>query len=222
VLLGSVRHDDSVETVVIFAGGGKPIARRVRSLAASASFVIAADAGADHALALDQRIDLAVGDFDSISAGGLATLERTGVRLERHPVDKDATDLELALDAAAALRPRRIVVVGGAGGRLDHLLGELSLLAAAAYRDVEIDALLGRATVHVVHRERVFAGRAGEVISLLACHGPAHGVTTDGLAYPLRGETLQPGSTRGLSNVFAVSQARVALAGGVLLALRPL
>ena len=178
--------------------------------------------GADHALALDQRIDLAVGDFDSISAGGLATLERTGVRLERHPVDKDATDLELALDAAAALRPRRIVVVGGAGGRLDHLLGELSLLAAAAYRDVEIDALLGRATVHVVHSERVFAGRVGEVVSLLALHGPAHGVTTDGLAYPLRGETLQPGSTRGLSNVFAVSQARVALAGGVLLALRPL
>ena len=193
----------------------------MRRVAAAASFVIAADGGADHALALDQRIDLAVGDFDSISAGGLAELERRGVRVERHPVDKDATDLELALDAAAALRPRRIVVVGGAGGRLDHLLGELSLLAADAYRDVEIDALLGRATMHVVRRERVFAGRIGEVVSLLAMHGPADGVVTEGLVYPLHGETLPPGSTRGLSNVFAAPRANIALSGGVLLAVRP-
>lgn len=210
-----------MDTVVIFAGGGKPIARRVRQIAASASFVIAADGGADHALALDQRIDLAVGDFDSISAAGLVELERSGVRLERHPVDKDATDLELALDAAAALRPRRIVVVGGAGGRLDHLLGELSLLAADAYREVELDALLGRATLHVVRSERVFAGRVGEVVSLLAMHGPAHGIVTEGLVYPLHGETLRPASTRGMSNVFAASRANVALSGGVLLAVRP-
>ena len=63
--------DGDVDTVVIFAGGARPVARRVRGPAAAASFVIAADSGADHALALGQRIDLAVGDFDSISADGL-------------------------------------------------------------------------------------------------------------------------------------------------------
>lgn len=183
--------------------------------------MIAADSGADHALALGQRIDLAVGDFDSISADGLQTLERTGVRIERYPADKDATDLELALDAAVAQRPRRIVVVGGTGGRLDHVLGALSVLAADAYRDAEIDALLGRATVHVVRDERLFAGRVGEVLSLFAVHGPARGVVTEGLAYPLQDETLEPGSTRGLSNMFAARQARVALESGVLLAIRP-
>lgn len=210
-----------MDTVVIFAGGGKPVARRVRALAASASFVIAADSGADHARILGVPVDLAVGDFDSISADGLAALEHEGVRVERHPTDKDATDLELALTAAAALQPRRVVVVGGTGGRLDHLLGELSLFAAEAYRGVELDALLGHATVHVIHRERPLDGRVGEVISLLALHGPASGVVTDGLVYPLRGETLQSGSTRGLSNLFAAPQARVAVAGGVLVAVRP-
>ncbi len=183
--------------------------------------MIAADGGADHALALGVRIDLAIGDFDSISAGGLATLEREDVQLERYPAEKDATDLELALDAAVARRPQRVVVVGGTGGRLDHVLGELLLFAAAAYRDVELDALLGGATVHVVRDERRLAGRVGELVSLLAVHGPAAGVVTEGLAYPLRGETLEPGSTRGISNVFAASHVRVAVGSGVLLAVRP-
>ena len=195
--------------------------RGLRRVAAAASFVIAADSGADFALALGQRIDLAVGDFDSISAEGLATLQRTGVRLERHPTEKDATDLELALDAAAGLQPRRIVVVGGTGGRLDHVLGELSLLAADAYRDVELDALLGRATVHVIRDERQLAGRVGELISLVALHGPARGVVTEGLVYALNGETLTPGSTRGMSNEFASSEAHIAVETGVLLAVRP-
>jgi thiamine pyrophosphokinase len=46
-------------------------------------------------------------------------------------------------------------------------------------------------------------------------------VVTDGLVYPLHGETLAPGSTRGVSNVFAATEARVALTSGVLLVVRP-
>lgn len=104
---------------------------------------------------------------------------------------------------------------------LDHVLGELSLFAAGAYRELELDALLGRATVHVVWRERRLDGRIGEIVSLLALHRPATGIVTDGLVYPLRGETLAPGSTRGLSNVFAASHATIALESGVLLVVRP-
>jgi thiamine pyrophosphokinase len=58
-------------------------------------------------------------------------------------------------------------------------------------------------------------------VSLLAVGGPALGVATDGLEYPLRGETLEPGSSRGLSNVFTGAEARIGLADGVLLAIRP-
>ena len=60
------------------------------------------------------------------------------------------------------------------------------------------------------------------VISLFAVHGPAAGVVTEGLVYPLRGETLEPGSTRGISNVFAETEAHVRLEHGVLLAVRPI
>ncbi len=208
------------ETVVVFAGGPAPDPR-VAALVPRDARLVGADSGAEHALALGLRVELVVGDLDSIDAAALAELEGAGARVERHPVDKDASDLELALGAALSLGPRRVLVVGGAGGRLDQLLGELLLLGGAAYAAVELDALLGAATVHVVRSERSFDGAVGELVTLLALHGPAYGVETEGLAYPLRGETLEPGSSRGLSNRFAAARATVRLEGGVVLAVRP-
>jgi thiamine pyrophosphokinase len=210
--------DTRIDTVVVFAAGsGQPTTVTVPA----GAVVVAADGGAEVALALGIAVDVAVGDFDSITSESLAILERSGARVERHPREKDATDLALALDAALEFGPRRILLVGGAGGRLDHLLGELLLLGAEAYAGVELDALLGAAAVHVVRGERVLAGTPGELLSLHALHGPAVGVVTEGLLYPLRGETLSAGSSRGISNVFAAEEARISLERGVLLAVRP-
>jgi thiamine pyrophosphokinase len=210
-----VQHD----TVIVVAEGG-PVRAGSGSLPARAP-VVAADGGVDLALALGLSVDVAVGDFDSASPSGLATAEASGARVVGYPREKDATDLELALDEAAALDPRRIVVVGSGGGRLDHLLAALLLLGAERYASFEVDALLGEAIAHVVRGERRLAGEPGEHVSLLALHGPAEGVVTEGLAYRLRGETLLPGSSRGVSYVFAAREARISLECGVLLALRP-
>jgi thiamine pyrophosphokinase len=194
----------------VLSGGPEPPARV--ELPAGAA-VIAADSGAE----LAGPIDLLVGDLDSISAETLAGIER----VERHPAEKDATDLELALRAALRLEPERILVVGSGAGRLDHLVGGLLLLASDFLACVQVDAQLGAAAVHVIRSRRTFVGEPGELVSLFAVHGPAEGVATDGLLYPLRGETLEPGSTRGVSNVFAEHEVRVAVAKGVLLAVRP-
>lgn len=209
-----------VETAVVVAGGIAAPAAALSNVDESA-FVVAADGGADTAIALGWRVDLAIGDFDSISAAGLAALERAGTRIERHAPAKDATDLELALDAALAAEPERILVVGSGEGRLDHLLSSLELLASSRYAGVELDALLGWARVHVIRGLRVLAGRTGELLSLHALHGPASGVVTEGLLHPLAGEILEPGSSRGISNVFARPEARVSLEHGILLAIRP-
>jgi thiamine pyrophosphokinase len=203
-----------MSTVVVLCGGPD---RPSPAALPAASAVVAADGGVELALELGLTVDLAVGDFDSVSEEALAA----SAQVERHPASKDASDLELALDAALRLRPERIAVLGGGGGRLDHLLGILLVLAAEAYAGVRVDAQLGAAAVHVVRGERRLAGEPGELISLFAAHGPAAGVVTEGLTYPLRGETLEPGSSRGLSNVFAEPEARIALEQGVLLAVRP-
>jgi thiamine pyrophosphokinase len=54
-------------------------------------------------------------------------------------------------------------------------------------------------------------------VSLLPLSVPALGVTTDGLLYPLRDETLPAGPARGLSNVRVSARASVTLRHGHLL-----
>jgi thiamine pyrophosphokinase len=208
------------EVVVVVAGGEAPPADSARAVPSGAR-VVAADRGVDHAHALGLDVELAIGDFDSVSSDGLARAEARGARVERHAEAKDATDLELALDAALELGPDRILVLAGVGDRLDHLLSALLLLGSERYAGVELDAAVGDAQLHVVRGSRELGGEPGELLSLLPVHGPADGVTTEGLAYALAGETLEPGSSRGVSNRFTATEARVSLQRGVLLAVRP-
>ena len=203
------------DVVVVASGDGPPVALP------AARTVVAADGGLGRALALGLDVDVVVGDLDSVSTGALAAAEAAGARVVRHPVAKDATDLELALDEALGLDARRVLVVASAGGRLDHLLSALLLLASDRYADAELDALVGETLVHVVRGSRSLAGAPGDLVTLLPLGGPAHGVSTEGLAYPLHGEMLAAGSSRGVSNVFSASEATVSVERGVLLALRP-
>jgi thiamine pyrophosphokinase len=208
------------EVVVVIAGGEAPRTEAVRAIAPGAH-VIAADGGLGHALAFGLEVEAVIGDMDSASPGDVEDAASRGVRIERHPAEKDATDLELALDAALALGPARILVLAGDAGRLDHLFSALLLLGSARYAGVQVDAEVGPAHVSVVWGERVLEGKPGELVSLFALHGPAEGVATEGLVYPLSGETLEPGSSRGVSNVFAGKTARVTVDRGVLVAIRP-
>jgi len=210
----------SEEVVVVVSGGDPPASGSALAVPPGAP-IIAADSGLEHALALGLEVAVAVGDFDSASSEAVAIAEAAGVRIERHPTEKDATDLELALDAAMRMNPRRILVLAARGGRLDHELAALLLLGSERYAAAEIDANIGDADVHVVRGLRTLRGEPGELITLLAVNGPAIGVTTEGLTYPLRGETLEPGSSRGVSNVFESEEARISVADGVLLAVRP-
>lgn len=207
------------DTVVVVAGGPGGL-RRASGIPAGA-FVVAADGGVDRALTLGLEVGIAVGDFDSVTAAGLATATAAGARVERHEPDKDATDLELALDVALDFDPQRILVLGSDTGRLDHLFSTLLVLGLDRYAAAEVDAELGYATANVIRGERRLSGAPGRLISLFALHGPAHGVTTEGLRFPLHDESLLPGSSRGVSNVFTSSEVRIAVQSGVLLAVRP-
>ena len=203
------------DVVVVASGAGPSVA------VPGAPTVVAADGGLDRAAALGLVVDVVIGDLDSVTPGALAAAEEAGARIVRHPEAKDATDLELALEEAVRIGARRVLVVASAEGRLDHLLGSLLLLGADAWAAIELDAVVGDALVHVVRGERALRGSPGELLSLIALGGTAAGVVTHGLDFPLVAETLQPGSSRGISNVFTGTDARVTLDAGVLLAVRP-
>jgi thiamine pyrophosphokinase len=204
----------------VFTGGDPPLPAVADRLPTDA-FVIAADSGLHHADALGRAVDLVIGDLDSVHLDPLAAARARGARIEPHPTDKDATDLELALDAALARGARSVTVVGGAGGRVDHFLANLTLLASPRYAGVALDAWVGSAHVVVVRDDVELDGTPGSLITLLPVGGAARGIHTDGLRYPLAGEDLEPGTSRGVSNVFTHPRARIHLRDGTLVAIQP-
>lgn len=208
-------------TALIFAGGDAIGAAAASLLPQEATTVLAADSGLHHALALGRHVDIVVGDLDSADPVDVEAAVAAGAEVEHHPADKDATDLELALLSARARGATRLVVAGGGGGRLDHLLANLLLLGSPELADVAIEAWLPGARLTVIRAQAVLRGSPGDLCSLLPVGGPAEGVTTDGLRYPLRREELRPGSTRGISNVFVEPEATVTIERGSLLAVQP-
>jgi thiamine pyrophosphokinase len=203
-------------TVVIFAGGDPPPASVLDGLP-DAAYVIAADSGFDHAHRLEVAVDLLVGDLDSISPAGLGIAGE----IEQHSTDKNATDLAIALDAAARRDPSRVIVVGGSGGRIDHFLANAALLTSPEYANLDLTWLPGDAVINVVRDRIELSGSPGDVVSLLPYGGPARGVTTDGLQWPLTGAVLTPGTSLGVSNQLVATRATVELTEGVLLTIQP-
>jgi thiamine pyrophosphokinase len=214
------REPRAALAALVFAGGDPPDPAGLAPTVGG-DLVIAADSGLAHARALGVHVDLVVGDLDSVDPATLDAAVADGTAVERHPTAKDATDLELALDAALDRGATSVHVVGVGGGRLDHFLGNVLLLASPRYATARVDAHVGGAHVTVVHDHVELDGTPGGLCSLLPLGGPAVGVLTDGLRFPLRRETLPPGTTRGVSNEFLGARATVSLESGVLLAVLP-
>jgi thiamine pyrophosphokinase len=207
---------------VVLAGGEPPRPEALGPVLADGPLlVVAADSGLDHALALGLPVDVVVGDLDSASADAQTAARAAGTTFETYPTDKDATDLELALRSARDHGAGQVTVIGGGGGRHDHLLANALVLAAVEFADLDLDALVGTARITVVRRRAVLHGAPGDLCSLIPVGGLARGVHTEGLRFPLHGEDLLPGSTRGISNALIGAEATVAVDDGVLLAVQP-
>jgi thiamine pyrophosphokinase len=185
-----------------------------------ADLVIAADGGADALDGLGRRPDRLVGDLDSADPVLVERLEAAGTVVDRHPVDKEASDTELAVHAAVNEGADRIDLLGATGGsRLDHELANLLLLADPAFAAVELRAIVGGTSVRAARggAEVALRGGPGDLVTLLPVGGDAQGVTTGGLRWPLEAATLRTGRSRGLSNVVVEAGASVRLTDGVLL-----
>lgn len=183
--------------------------------------IIGVDSGIDRAHEAGLAVDIAVGDFDSVTALGLVEAERAGARTIRHPTVKDRTDLELAIDLAIDEAPERIVFAAMDGGRPDHALANMLSMSDPRLKPFEVDVLLADANVAVVQDRRTLTGRVGDTVSLIPVGGSCFGVTTNGLEYPLRDETLHPAHGRGVSNVLVAPVAVVEVRTGALLAFQP-
>lgn len=206
-----------MRVVIVAAGDLAPgDARRLDD----ADLLIAADGGAATLDRLGRRPDILVGDLDSAAAPLVERLGGAGTDIQRHASDKDASDTELALDAARAAGATEIVLLGAVGGaRLDHQLANLLLLADRGLGQADVRVVHGTTTVRVVGGggRLDLSGSEGDLVTLLPIGGDAAGVTTRGLRWPLAGDLLAAGRSRGLSNEITAPPASISLERGALL-----
>ncbi len=202
---------------VIFANGMLERPDLATRLLHPGDYLISADGGLRHLRALGVTPRLLVGDLDSISPQDEQWLRERPVEVRRFPVDKDFTDLELALQAALQKGCEAILVVAALGGRLDQALANIALLSLPALRGVDVSLDDGVTEVRLIEHSLTIHGTPGDTVSLLPLGDAAQGVVTHDLKYPLKAETLTIGQTRGISNVMLKDSAAVDVAAGRLL-----
>lgn len=206
---------------VVLANGslGDPERLRQRLAAWGPAEVIAADGGAGLAARLELQPQVVIGDLDSLDPALRAALSASGARLQVSPAQKDETDLELAVHLAVGGGAGEVAILGALGGRLDMTLANVMLLADERLAGVRVELWHADQTAWIIRPPGAdLPGRAGDTISLIPLGGPAEGVTTHNLAYPLQAETLPAGPARGVSNLIRAAPAAVELSAGRLLA----
>jgi len=204
--------------VALFSNGIIEAYDRLQPWFKRCGLVIAADGGTRHALAMGRAPDVVIGDLDSLDATMRGRLTEE-TRLLAYPRDKDQTDLELALAYAISQGAREIFLFGMLGGRLDQMLANVLLLTQPAWGAARL-FLFGEREIAQLLRDgetAVLHGVPGQVVSLLPFYPVVTGVTTEGLAWPLRNADLSLGSTMGVSNEMASETARVWIRHGRLL-----
>ncbi|MGQ9584292.1 MAG: thiamine diphosphokinase [Anaerolineae bacterium] len=202
----------------VLANGELQHPDQVRALTGQADLLVAADGGSRHALALGLRPNLVVGDLDSLTIAEQRELAQAGATFVRYPEAKDETDLELALVQAVDCGAREIVVLAALGGRTDQTLANLLLLALPQLQGVRCGIVEGPETILLVRNWVRMVGQPGDLLSLIPLGGDCHNIWTEGLVYPLAGETLWLSRARGISNVLDASQVTIRVGEGMLLA----
>ncbi len=199
--------------------GGADIRRydHVRACLREDDFYICCDSGLKHREALGIVPDLVVGDFDSHENPHL------DVETIVLPCEKDDTDTAFAVKEALKRGFRDFLLLGVIGGRLDHTLGNVSLLLMLDARGKRAAALDDCSELEIVSREPVFIPERYAYFSLLNISGLAQGITIRNAKYPLTDAEITCEYQYGVSNeVLTGMTAEVTVKNGRLLLIKVL
>ncbi len=169
--------------------GGKIYPENITERPKSGDLRIAADSGFRNAEALGERVDIALGDFDSLGkdiSGLSREIEKITV-----PAEKDETDTQLAVNTALSRGADDIVIVGGLDGRLDHALSNLAILEAMNDMGVHCVITNGQNRIRYIKSTSTLIARSGfDYLSIVASDETVKGVSVEGCKYPLKNARL--------------------------------
>ncbi|WEG11624.1 thiamine diphosphokinase [Pullulanibacillus sp. KACC 23026] len=161
----------------------------------------------------------AFGDFDSITATDLSRIHEAAIPLSTYKKEKDATDMELALDWVLKQSPETCFLVGATGGRLDHALMNQQLLIKAIDTSTSLFLLDHQNIVTLLKPGSYTIEKRPEYnyVSFIAYSPAVHGLTLSGFQYDLADHLLKWGSSLCISNHFIGSKGTVRFTEGLLL-----
>lgn len=180
--------------------------------------IIAADSGADVLLKEGIPFDLALGDFDSLRPELLKDMKKDR-EVITYKVNKDFTDTEAALQEAVTRGAKEVVILGGTGTRLDHLLANVGLLLQGLKMGIKVSLLDDHNEAFLTDGPCSIEPRTGWYVSFLPLEGNVSNFTLTGVKYPLKAHELTLGSTLTVSNEFTDEIARIDFKEGVVLVL---
>ena len=193
---------------VCYIAGASPEAVKIRP--APGDFLIAADGGLAHLARWGLQAGLLVGDLDSLEE------VPAGIPCKKFPREKDDTDLSLALEEAIARAYKHIIITGAWGGRPDHCVASLQLLAKAARRGCFTQLLCGGYTATAIAGGSTLRLKGVGTVSVFAHGGQARGVAIQGMAYTLENAVLSGDTPLGISNTLH-GEGEITLEHGTLL-----
>ncbi len=198
--------------IALIVGNGD-VSREIADKLPKGAYVICADGGYRHMKTLGLRADILIGDMDSVGE------ETEPDTVLRYPVRKDFTDGEIAVNYALEKGFSEIVMVGFVGTRMDHTLTNIFLLKKIKEQGKNGCVIDAHNEIYC-SADITLGGKKGDIVSIIPVGGDVDGVTTEGLEYPLCGETLEFGKGRGVSNVMTGERCRITVENGTALIIK--
>lgn len=179
--------------------------------------LIAVDGGANRIKKINILPDLVIGDLDSLTKKNKKYYQSQKIEIIKHPVEKDQTDSELAIDYCLNNNFQKIYLTGALGGRFDQQLANLNLLEYIVELGLEAKIISSHLEIALIKDQQKFINKKGYRLSLIAQTKIVKGLTITGCKYDLDNEDLKRSQTRGISNLIKADKAEVKLENGLLI-----
>ena len=182
--------------------------------------ILAADSGMNALYAAAVTPDIIIGDFDSADKKILAFFQQNKeIDFCTLNPEKDDTDTEFAIRESIRRGADSITIIGGTGTRLDHVLGNISLLGIGLEEGVRMELLDAHNRICMIDHSVTLKKKEqyGNYLSLIPYDGKVTGVTLKGLKYPLHDYTMGGFNSLGISNEIVDDEASIELTSGQLL-----
>lgn len=172
-----------------------------------------ADGGAKKALELNYIPKEVWGDFDSLDQISLDLLKSNNVTIKKFNKDKDFTDGELLISYVTSLNYDEIYIIGGLGGRIDHMLTNINLI----FKYKNIIFIDRSEKLFLVTSNFILKNNLNKRISFIPFSDTIENLTLEGFFYPLKNHTLKRGDSTCLSNIITSDEAFISFSSGKLL-----